>query len=218
MDEASVIVLTFLACAAGVLLGSILPADLLARRRGIDIRAVGDGNPGTVNAIKGLGWGAGLLTGAYDASVGVLALSFARVLGLPDGSAYLAGVAAVAGHRFPVFRRFKGGGQGMAASAGLLLFGVATALSRGVLSAVEVALLVAVGLVTLGLTRSDVWVAVVLLPVLLGMILIGDPGWTYAAFMAVVAANIWIVQVGRARQRASSNTDETSRAESRPPD
>lgn len=200
-----------LACVTGLLLGSVLPADLLARRRGIDIRSVGDRNPGTVNAVRALGWPAGLLTGFYDVLVGVAAIQIARLLGLSEGPSYLAGVMSVVGHRFPVFEGFRGGGQGMAASAGLLVYGITVALSRGWLSAGDIVILVAVVLVTFLVTRSDKAMALVVLPVLAVRLAVAHPGWQFLAFMIIVAGYIWVVQLvavlqtrlseaGRARQ------------------
>lgn len=188
-----------LALAIGFLLGSVLPADLLARARGIDIRSVGDGNPGTVNAFRGLGLAFGLVTAAYDLSVGVVAVWFAHLLGVSEGVMYLAGVVAVVGHRFPVFRGFRNGGQGMAASAGLLVYGIAVAVSRGLLSAADIGALIAILLVTFALTRSDRVAAVVMLPVLVGRVILARPNLQLLAFIVVVAANIWIVQVAALR-------------------
>ena len=107
--------------------GAASQADLLARRRSVDIRASGDNNPGTINAIRVLGWAPGLVTALYDVSIGVVCVLIAGALGAPTGVTYLAGIAAVVGHRLPVFHGFRGGGQGMGASAGLLLYGIATA-------------------------------------------------------------------------------------------
>jgi len=190
-----------LACGIGLLLGSVLPADLLARARGIDIRSVGDGNPGSVNAFRALGWGFGLVTVVYDALVGVVAIQIARALGVSEGVSYLAGLAAVVGHRFPVYYRLKRGGQGMAASAGLLVYGVGVALSRDWLSATELAVLVAIMLVTFVWTRSDVAVALVSMPILVALVALGDSSWQLLAFITVVAAHIWIVQLQVLRHR-----------------
>lgn len=185
-----------LASAIGLLLGSVLPADLLARRRGIDIRSVGDGNPGTVNAVRGLGWAPGLITLAYDALVGIAAIGIALLLGVSEGQAYLAGIMTVVGHRFPVFTGFRGGGQGMAASAGMLVYGIGVALSRGWLSAVGLGVLVATLLVTFVVTRSDEVAAIVMLPVLVVMLLAGRADRQFLAFMTAIAAYMWVVQVG----------------------
>ncbi|MCW2706717.1 MAG: Glycerol-3-phosphate acyltransferase, partial [Frankiales bacterium] len=43
------------AAVVGYLLGSVNPAVLIARTRGIDLRAIGSGNPGAANAGRALG-------------------------------------------------------------------------------------------------------------------------------------------------------------------
>jgi glycerol-3-phosphate acyltransferase PlsY len=193
-----------LALTIGLLLGSVLPADLLARRFGTDIRSTGDGNPGTVNALRVLGWGPGLITAAYDLSVGVVAIQAARLLGLPDGMAYLAGLMSIVGHRFPVFRGFRGGGQGMAAAAGMLVYGIAVALSRGWLSAVDIGVLFAILMIAFAVTRSDSAAAIVMLPFLVVRLFLASPDWQFFAFVAVVAAQIWTVQLSPARRWLAS--------------
>jgi acyl phosphate:glycerol-3-phosphate acyltransferase len=186
---------------AGLLLGSVLPADLLAKRRGIDIRSSGDGNPGTVNAIHVLGWVPGLITAAYDTTVGILAIQIARLLGVSEGSAYLAGIMAVVGHRWPVFRKLGGGGQGMGAAAGLVVYGVAIALSRGWLPVLDLVGLAVLMLVTFVWTRSDKIVAIVILPTLVLRLSVAPTGWQFLAFVTVVAAHIWAVQLAAIRHR-----------------
>lgn len=188
-----------LALLIGFALGSVLPADLLARRRSVDIRSVGDGNPGTWNAFKGLGWGAGLITAVYDISVGVVAIQIARLLGVSQGLAYLAGIMTVVGHRFPLFRGFRGGGQGMGATAGMLVYGVAVALVNGWLSAVDVGVLVAIGAITFAVTRSEIMVAIVMLPVLVAEVFFARVDVAFPLFMTALAAHVWIVQVATIR-------------------
>ena len=186
---------------AGLLLGSVLPADLLAKRRGIDIRSSGVNNPGTINAIRVLGWVPGLITAAYDTTVGILAIQIARLLGVSEGPAYLAGIMAVVGHRWPVFQRLGGGGQGMGASAGLVVYGVVIALSRGWLSALDlVGFAVLMGAAFMW-TRSDKIVAIVILPILVLRLSVAHTGWHFLAFVTVVAAHIWVVQLVAIRHR-----------------
>lgn len=193
-----------LALVLGLLLGSVLPADIFARRRGVDIRAEGDGNPGTVNAVRVLGWAPGLVTAIYDLSVGIAAIQIARLLGTSEAVGYAAGLMAVVGHRFPVFRGLRGGGQGMAASAGLLVYGVGVAMYRGWLTPTGMALALAVLAAAFVFTRSDSVAAVVMLPVLLATLTLSRPGLPYAVFMWVVVLHIWFVQVGAARRWLAS--------------
>lgn len=188
-----------LAIAIGFVLGSVLPADILGRARGVDIRSVGDGNPGTVNAVRELGWAPGLITAVYDLSVGVIALLIAETLGLRGGPAYLAGLAAVAGHRLPLFNRFRGGGQGMAASAGLLVYGIGIGMSRGWITVTDLALLAAVLIGVFAFTRSDSAGAVVMLPMFAARVALSGGELAWVLFEVALAAHIWVVQLGRAR-------------------
>jgi len=187
-----------LAVCIGYLLGSVLPAELFARVRGIDIRAVGTRNPGTTNALQQLGTVPGLITMAYDGSVGLVSMYIASVLGLPLGWTYLAGVAAIVGHVLPVFSRFRGG-QGMAATTGILLYEIGVALTEGSLSIAGMGLLALIGLAVFGLTRSATLVGVVTAPLLVVEIVLGAADWRLAAFIAALAGFIWAIQVGIAR-------------------
>lgn len=182
----------------GYLLGSVLPADLFARARGVDIRAIGTRNPGSTNALQQLGPVVGLLTAAYDMSVGLVAMFVASRLGLEIGWVYLAGLASIVGHVYPVFFGFRGG-QGMAAATGMLLYGMAVALGRGWVTAPGLTLLAVVGAAVFVLTRSASVVGVFAVPVLALELLIARPQWRYAAFMAALMALIWATQLGLAR-------------------
>lgn len=182
----------------GYLLGSVLPADLFARARGVDIRAIGTRNPGSTNALQQLGPVLGLLTAAYDMSVGLVAMFVASRLGLEIGWVYLAGLASIVGHVYPVFFGFRGG-QGMAAATGMLLYGMAVALGRGWVTAPGLTLLAVVGAAVFVLTRSASVVGVFAVPVLALELLIARPQWRYAAFMVALMALIWATQLGLAR-------------------
>lgn len=182
----------------GYLLGSVLPADLFARARGVDIRAIGTRNPGSTNALQHLGPVVGLLTAAYDMSVGLVAMFVATRLGLEIGWVYLAGLASIVGHVYPVFFGFRGG-QGMAAATGMLLYGMAVALGRGWVTAPGLTLLAVVGAAVFVLTRSASVVGVFAVPVLALELLIARPQWRYAAFMVALMALIWATQLGLAR-------------------
>jgi glycerol-3-phosphate acyltransferase PlsY len=93
----------------GYLLGSILPAYLVARARGIDIRTAGSGNPGISNLAETMGYGVAALVAPYDVLKAPLAMLAALALGLSPALAYLAGAAAFLGHRAPFYLRFRGG-------------------------------------------------------------------------------------------------------------
>ena len=105
----------------GYLFGCSNMAFYLSRLRGVDIRAHGTGNLGASNTMMLLGWRAGILTGLHDIAKGVLAVWLVRWL-FPDAAyiGFAAGAAAVLGHIFPFYLRFKGG-KGFATYFGMIL-------------------------------------------------------------------------------------------------
>lgn len=189
-----------LALTLGYLLGSVLPADLLARSRGVDIRAVGTRNPGATNALEQLGLVPGLIAGAYDVSVGLVSMYVAWRLGLSTGWIYLAGMAAVVGHVLPVFFRFRGG-QGMAAATGMLVYELLVSLARGQLTWIGIATLWVVAATVFVLFRSATIVGVLVVPVLEVELLLSRPDWQFLIFMTGLAGLIWVVQLSIARQQ-----------------
>lgn len=106
------------AVVVGYLLGALSPATLLARRRGVDLRSVGSGNPGATNTARALGRRAGVTVAVLDVLKGLLP---AAGFGLLDHRAgLLAGLAAVLGHVTSPLLRGRGG-KGVATAAGAIL-------------------------------------------------------------------------------------------------
>jgi len=102
------------------LLGSIPFAYIAGRLlKGIDIRQVGGGNTGAVNTAREIGLVPGLLVLVADIAKGALAILIALWLDVPLMLVFVAGFAAVAGHNWPVFLKFKGG-KGAATTIGVL--------------------------------------------------------------------------------------------------
>src|SRR5688572_29237694 len=101
------------------LLGTFPSASIVARANGVDIRRVGSGNPGASNVTRVLGWRKGMWVFALDAAKGALAAGGGLLVGgRPAG--YALGAAAVLGHVFPVWERFRGG-KGVATGGGIAL-------------------------------------------------------------------------------------------------
>ena len=99
-------------------IGSLPPAVLVGRLRGVDLRSQGSGNPGATNAGRVLGWPFGVLVGVLDVAKGVVpALGFGTVD--PD-LALWAGAAAVLGHVTSPILRGRGG-RGVATSLGAVI-------------------------------------------------------------------------------------------------
>lgn len=105
----------------GYLLGTIPSAVWVARSHGLDIYEVGSGNPGASNIYRALGKKAAATVFLMDALKGVVPTAAGRwALGGTVALGLFGGAAAVAGHSWPVFRRFKGG-RGVATGAGVLI-------------------------------------------------------------------------------------------------
>lgn len=102
---------------AAYLIGTFPSAVLVARANGIDIRKVGSGNPGASNVTRVLGWKRGMWVFVLDAVKGAVAAGLGLVVA-DRLAAYALGAAAVVGHVFPVWERFKGG-KGVATGGGV---------------------------------------------------------------------------------------------------
>jgi len=108
--------------AVGYALGSIPFGYLIAKLgHGRDIRQSGSGNIGAANVTRTVGRSAGVLTLLLDAAKGYAAVWLAAWLTANDIHAMIyVGVAAVVGHMFTVFLKFKGG-KGVATGVGVFL-------------------------------------------------------------------------------------------------
>lgn len=104
----------------GYLLGSIPFGMVLARVMGLgNLREIGSGNIGATNVLRTGNKAAAALTLLLDGGKGALAVLLARAIAGED-AAQLAGIAAFAGHCYPVWLGFRGG-KGVATFLGLLL-------------------------------------------------------------------------------------------------
>ena len=109
----------------GYLIGSIPIANLVAARRAeVDLRDVGDGNPGFWNARETLGRQAAIPVFVGDSLKGLAAALVGAALADPGvwGLAYVGCGAAMIGHSFPVFARFRGGRSILAFAGGAAVF------------------------------------------------------------------------------------------------
>lgn len=120
---------TWLALIGAYLIGSLDFAVVVAQAKGVDIRSVGSGNPGTSNVLRTLGRGPAAMVLVGDTLKGVIAAAVGWLAAGTGGDpameplAYAAGFLAVVGHAFPAFHRFKGG-KGVATAAGVMFFTV----------------------------------------------------------------------------------------------
>jgi glycerol-3-phosphate acyltransferase PlsY len=113
---------TYLIWCLGAFLSGSIPFGLLVMKlagKG-DVRAQGSGNIGATNVMRSGGKGLGIATLALDAAKGFLPVCLARLAGLgPEALAWVV-LAAVAGHVFTPWLRFKGG-KGVATALGAVL-------------------------------------------------------------------------------------------------
>jgi glycerol-3-phosphate acyltransferase PlsY len=105
----------------GYILGSIPFAYIIGRlKKGVDIRETGGGNIGALNVYRNVGPIYGLSALAADIGKGAMAVVIASWLDLSLPWICVAGFAAVLGHNWPVFLKFRGG-KGAATVLGVLL-------------------------------------------------------------------------------------------------
>jgi glycerol-3-phosphate acyltransferase PlsY len=166
---------SLLLLALGYLLGS-MPNGYLAGRwlKGIDLRQCGSGSTGATNVLRNVGKGPALVVFLLDVGKGALAVLLAKSFGLNDWVQVLAGLAALAGHIWPVWLGWKGGKAvatglgmflGLAWPVGLACFGLFMAvisISRIVsLSSVVAAIGLPVLMVLAGANGASISVSVV---------------------------------------------------------
>lgn len=113
MSAASSILLAYL-------IGSIPFALMLSRLWGLpNLRRIGSGNLGATNVFRASGPTAGLLVAMLDVGKGAVSVLLAERLNGPGvGVSAAAGFAAIAGHVYPLWLRFRGG-KGVATACGV---------------------------------------------------------------------------------------------------
>ncbi len=179
----------------GYLFGLIQTGYIYGKIKKIDIRKHGSGNAGTTNALRTLGWKAGVITFIGDCLKCVLAVTVVQFMFIQDPRQVLyamyAGLGAVLGHNFPFYLKFKGG-KGIASTAGLIL-----AVHPGMFLIVAV---VFIGLVLITQYVSLASIVIMILFVIMvvvkgqaGMLLLpnGDLYEFYAIAIALAILAIW---------------------------
>ncbi len=164
------------------LFGSVSSAILVTRLwTGKDIRTLGNRNAGAANVARSVGIWPAVCVGLVDFAKGALPVLVARGLGLGEGWALAGAVAAVIGHSYPLYFRFRGG-KGLATSLGALL----------ALTPLETLLVLPVlGVVYLVITGSAVTGALVGLLLLMGL-----NYWRGYALVVVLSPLILLITMG----------------------
>lgn len=114
-------ILFFILFILAYLVGSIPNALWIGRMfKNIDVRDFGSGNVGATNAARVLGWKLGVMVLLFDAFKGMIFIIIARKFGLSDIYVVLIGLAAILGHSYSIYLKFKGG-KAVATSLGVML-------------------------------------------------------------------------------------------------
>lgn len=168
------------------LIGSIPCGLVVGKLKGVDIREYGSGNIGTTNVLRTLGAKYGAMVLIADVLKGAIAVLLARyIIGTPIGEMG-AGFAAVAGHDWSLFLKFKGG-RGVATSlGGLLPIAMPAPLTAGAGIVVFIFILAVTRYVSLSSISGSV-AAVVTMAVFLAL---GRVPWEYLAYIGVVVVLI----------------------------
>lgn len=161
------------------LLGSLTFATILVRlTRGIDIRMVGSGNAGGTNVLRTAGKPLALTVAALDILKGVAAVFLMRTVTYDPRWLGAAAVAAILGHVFPLFFRFRGG-KGVATAVGS--FAVLSPWAVLVIVGIFVLVVAATRYVSLGSVT-----AACLLPLTMGLLFHAPEGEVVAALATAI--------------------------------
>jgi glycerol-3-phosphate acyltransferase PlsY len=179
--------------ATAYLVAAIPMGVLVARMRGVDLRAAGSGNIGATNAGRVLGTKLGLVVFALDLAKAALPVWLAAqpfALGGAATSAIAAvGLAAVLGHIFPIYLGFRGG-KGVACALGVFL-----AIDPPV--AIAAAILY---LQTLVLTRVSAIGSLTAVTGITLALFVAERPWQIRALAVAAALVIWIRHTSNVRQ------------------
>lgn len=170
----TVVLLVILCCFLGAIPSALIIGKLV---RGIDIRDYGSGNVGTTNALRTLGIGPSIVVFVLDFGKGTLAALIGLNLGGSMAAAVACSLAAVIGHNWPIYIRFRGG-RGVATSLGAFI----------VMTPVVCITVITVGLILIAITRYVSLGSVV--GAALSPILVLGSLWLGAPFEPVVYAFI----------------------------
>lgn len=177
----------------GYLIGSISPSYILGRLlRGIDIRDYGDGNAGGMNTYYVLGLKPAIITVVFDLSKGLVSMYFASILGASLICIQLAGLAAILGHVFPLYLKFRGG-KGIGTAVGILFYYLYLMIKNDWLSPLWLFIYVASVILIFYISRRKEILGAIALPLLLVIILFSSPLNLVTAFAGLLILYMFFI-------------------------
>ena len=185
----------------GYAVGSISPSYILGKiLKNIDIREHGTRNAGTINTYQVLGLGPAVITALFDLTKGLLSMSIAHWLGASPLCAHLVGFAAIFGHTFPFYLKFRGG-QGVATATAIMIYYLVFFFTKGGLPLeILIPLAFAVGSFAY-ISKKEELVGIVILPLLAIFIFVFAPLQTYHFFILSIIVYILIIHILNVYQR-----------------
>ncbi|MFQ6082867.1 MAG: glycerol-3-phosphate acyltransferase [Candidatus Aminicenantia bacterium] len=170
----------------GYLIGSISPAYILGKLlKGIDIREHGDGNAGGMNVYNVLGIKPAIVTVIFDLSKGLISMYIASILGVGVLYIYSTGMAAILGHVFPFYLKFKGG-KGIGTATGILFYYIYLMLKNQWLAYYWLIIYIAGIILVFYITRKGEIVGLIALPSLFALVFLTSPLNSITIFSGII--------------------------------
>ncbi len=185
--------ISFAAILLGYLIGSISPSFILGKLlRGIDIRDHGDGNAGGMNTYYVLGLRPAIITVVFYHSKGLISMYIAFLLGASPVCIQLTGIAAILGHVFPFYLKFRGG-KGIGTAVGILFYYLYLMIKNDWLSPLWLLIYVVFIILIFYITRRKEVLGIIALPLLLAVILFSCPLNLVTAFAGILILYMFFV-------------------------
>jgi acyl phosphate:glycerol-3-phosphate acyltransferase len=183
---------------AAYLVGSVPFALLLSRRWGArDLRRIGSGNLGAANVLRASGVTAGVLVAMLDILKGAVSVMLAQRLSGDTAGSAAAGVAAIVGHVYPVWLRFRGG-KGVATACGV--FSVLTPLAVPPALAIFIATVWVTKYISLGSVMASIALPVIAYVSAAPPSIVAASCTTSALIVLRHRTNLWRVRAGTERR------------------
>ncbi len=188
------LLVNILSLCIGYLIGTINPGYIFGRLKNIDIREVGTRNAGTSNVYKTLGLSYAIPTAFYDTLKGLLSMLIAAMIGAEYIFIQISGFAAILGHIFPFYLRFRGG-QGVATSTGILLYYLVSYFSYSLEIFFIILFLFIIVAIFGYVTKTGELVGITVIPVLAYALFVYYPEVQYTIYLTIILTYIVSIQL-----------------------